>query len=277
MFQQPDESIFVQKVHVKLSVILFLLIIDSIIYYLPYRNNVHIGYLFGVSLWLYFGILNAILVVSVYVFVKGEVILDFEKKEFSFQEFNRSRTWSFAELMGIYLLASEGKYIIRLRPQRLLILDIRVKFEQAYKLLDKFEAQGYRFKSIRPDPPKRLNYTIPLLLSKYEKKPSGFNPEFINWYRGMTMRTKLISITMSPMLYIIAATLVLRIPHLLEGLSLTRGFVSFLYGLTAFILFDGGLYFLFGVSIIVILAKQISKFTSETHSSDKNLARKPKE
>ncbi|MHA1397560.1 MAG: hypothetical protein ACTSSF_07620, partial [Candidatus Heimdallarchaeaceae archaeon] len=70
------------------------------------------------------------------------------------------------------------------------------------------------------------------------------------------------------LLYIIAGTLIVRIPHLLEGLRGTRGIVSFIYGLTAFILFDGGLYFLFGVSFIVILAKRLSRYSSQSHSSD---------
>ena len=80
--------------------------------------------------------------------------------------------------------------------------------------------------------------------------------------------TKLISITLAPLLYIIAGTLVVRIPHLLEGLTATKGVVSVIYGITAFILFDGGLYFLFGVSFIVLLAKRIYKNSSQSHSQD---------
>ena len=268
MFKNPDDSLFIQKVHVKISVIFLLLSITAIIYYVPYRNNVLIGNLFGVSLWLYFGILNALLVILVYIFVKGDVILDFEKQEFSFKEFNRSRSWQFSKLLGIYLLTFENKYLIRIRPQRLLILDIRVNFKQAYQIIEKFEELGYTFTSVERDQIKRFRYTFPLLLSKFERKPNDFNPEIPIWHRGITMRTKLISITLSPMLYIISATLIVKIPHLLEGLSVTRGFVSFLYGLTAFILFDGGLYFLFGISIVVIVAKQIAKFSTQSHSSD---------
>ena len=268
MFKQPDESLFVQKVHVKISVIFLLLSITAVIYYVPYRNNVLIGNLFGISLWLYFGILNALLVIIVYIFVKGDVILDFEKQEFSFREFNRDRSWQFSKLLGIYLLTYENKYIIRLRPQRLLVLDIRVNFKQAYQLIEKFEALGYSFTSVKRDQIKRLRYSFPLLLSKFERKPNGFNPEIPIWHRGITMRTKLISITMSPLLYIIGATLIVKIPHLLEGLSISRGFVSFLYGLTVFILFDGGLYFLFGISIVVLIAKQLAKISSQSHSSD---------
>ncbi len=268
MFKEPDDSIFIQKVRVRISVIILLLSITAVIYYVPYRNNVLIGNLFGLSLWLYFGILNALLVIIVYIFVKGDVILDFEKQEFSFKEFNRSRSWQFSKLLGIYLLTYENKYLIRIRPQRLLILDIRVNFNQAYKLMKKFEVLGYTFTSVRRDQIKHLRNSFPLLLSKSERKPNGFNPEIPIWHRGITMRTKLISITLSPMLYIIGATLILKIPHLLEGLSISRGFVSILYGLTAFFLFDGGLYFLFGISVIVLIAKRIAKNSKHSHSSD---------
>ena len=139
---------------------------------------------------------------------------------------------------------------------------------EAYQLIEKFEVLGYSFTSVKRDQIKRLRYSFPLLLSKFERKPNGFNPEIPVWHRGITMRTKLISITMSPMLYIIGAPLIVKIPHLLEGLSISWGFVSFLYGLTVFILFDGGLYFLFGISIVVLIAKQLAKISSQSHSSD---------
>ncbi|MHA1483612.1 MAG: hypothetical protein ACTSQA_09315 [Candidatus Heimdallarchaeaceae archaeon] len=82
------------------------------------------------------------------------------------------------------------------------------------------------------------------------------------------MRTKLLSITLSPLLYIISATLIVRIPHLLDGLAGTKGIVSFIYGFTAFLLFDGGLYLLFGISLLALLVKQITRFKSQSHSSD---------
>ena len=271
MFQTPDESRFVQKERIRIYTIFLLLLIDAIVYYVPYRNDVLIGNLFGISLWFYFGILNALLIILVYMFVKGEVILDFSSQELIFNEFKRSKKWSFSKLLGVYLLAYEGEYLIRIRQQRLQTLDIKVKFDQAYQLVDKFEELGYNFISVRPDKPKRLSYTFPILLSKYEKKPNGFNPEIPEWYRGITLRTKLLSITLSPLLYIISATLIVRIPYLLEGLSFTKGIVTFIYAFTAFILFDGGLYFLFGVSFLVVIAKSITKITSRSsrsHSSD---------
>ena len=268
MFQSTDESIFIQKERIRIYTIFILLLIDAIVYYVPYRNDVLIGNLFGISLWFYFGILNASLIILVYMFVKGEVILDFASQELIFNEFKRSKKWSFSKLLGIYLLAYEGEYLIRIRQQRLQTLDIRVRFEQAYLLVDKFEKLGYSFVSVRPDKPKRLSYTFPILLSKYEKKSNGFNPEIPEWYRGITLRTKLLSITLSPLLYIISATLIVRIPYLLVGLSFIKGIVTFIYALTAFILFDGGLYFLFGISFIVFIAKSITKITSRSHSSD---------
>jgi hypothetical protein len=230
---------------------------------------VFIGDLFGITLWFYFGVLNAILILLVYIFVRGYVMLDFTSQKFVFNEFKRKESWDFSKLLGIYLLAYEGEYLIRIRPKKLLTLDFRVKFDQAYELVDKFEELGYKFKNIRFTEPRRLSYTFPILLSKFEKKKtSRFNPEIPDWYRGITLRTKLLSISLSPLLYVIGATLIVRIPYLLEGLSFSKGIVYFIYVFTAFLLFDGGLYFLFGVSFIVILAKGIHKISSNTQSSD---------
>ncbi|MHA1407412.1 MAG: hypothetical protein ACTSSG_08540 [Candidatus Heimdallarchaeaceae archaeon] len=269
MSDLTNESRYVHKEHIRLSTIFLLLLLNALIYYVPFRNDVNIGHLFGITLWFYFGILNAILILLVYVFVRGEVVLDFSTKELIFNEFKRSKSWPFSKLLGVYLLAYDGDYLIRIRPQRLLTLDIRVNFDQAYELIAKFQELGFTFKTIREDKPKRLSYTFPILLSKYDRKPNTkFNPEIPEWYRGITMRTRMISMTLAPLLYIIAGTLIVRIPHLLEGLRGTRGIVSFIYGLTAFILFDGGLYFLFGVSFIVILAKRLSRYSSQSHSSD---------
>ena len=123
--------------------------------------------------------------------------------------------------------------------------------------------------TIRQNPSKRISGAFPLLLSKYEnKKQKGFNPEIPAWYRGVTLKTKLISITLAPLFYVLGATLIVRIPHLLTGLTTTKGIVSFIYGFTVSVLFDGGLYLLFGMSIFVLLAKQISRFSSHSQSSE---------
>jgi hypothetical protein len=244
-------------------------VLDALVYFIPYRNNVSIGELFSISLWFYFGILNAILLILVYTLVKGQVILDFSSKKLTFNEFKKRRSWDFTELLGIYLLAYEGEYLIRVRPKRLLTLDIQVGFEHAYKLLEKFEELGYKFKTIRSNEPKKITYPFPVLFSKFEKKSGGFNPEIPEWYRGITLRTKMISITIAPLLYVIGGTLIARMPYLVEGLSATRGIVYFIYVFTVFLLFDGGLYFLFGISFLVIIAKQIYKISSPSHSSDK--------
>jgi len=196
-------------------------------------------------------------------------MLDFSSEKFVFNEFKRKKTWDFSKLLGVYLLAYEGEYLIRIRPQKILTLDFRVNFDQAYKLVKKFEELGYKFKNIRFTEPRRLSYTFPILLSKFEKKkPFRYNPEIPDWHRGITLRTKLLSITLSPLLYVIGATLIAKIPYLFEGFPFTRGIVYFIYVFTAFLLFDGGLYFLFGVSFLVILAKRIQKTSSQTQSSD---------
>ena len=269
MFQDSDDSLFVQKERLRVSTIVFLLLLDALVYFIPVRNNVMIGELFGITLWFYFGILNAVLLLLVYTLVKGQIILDFSSKKFTFNEFKKKKTWDFSELLGIYLLAYEGKYLIRIRPQRLLTLDIQVSFDHAYNLLEKFEELGYKFTTVRKNTHKKITYPFPVLISRFEKKSGGFNPEIPEWYRGITLRTKLISIAISPLLYVIGGTLIARIPYLVEGLSSTRGIVYFIYVFTAFLLFDGGLYFLFGVSFLVILAKQIRKASSVSHSSDK--------
>ena len=269
MFQDSDESLFVQKERLRVATILFLLILDALVYFIPYRNNVSIGKLFGIPLWFYFGILNAVLLILVYTLVKGQVILDFSSKKLIFNEFKKKRSWDFSKLLGIYLLAYEGEYLIRVRPQRLLTLDIQVSFENAYKILEKFEELDYKFNTIRSNEPKKITYPFPLLLSKFERKSGGFNPEIPEWYRGITLRTKMISIAIAPLLYVIGGTLIARMPYLVEGLSATRGIVYFIYVFTVFVLFDGGLYFLFGMSFLVVIAKQIYKISSPSHSSEK--------
>ncbi|MHA1198506.1 MAG: hypothetical protein ACTSQF_04045 [Candidatus Heimdallarchaeaceae archaeon] len=267
MLVESDKSRFVHKARAKLSTIILLLIIDALVYYVPFRNEVYIGDLFGLSLWLYFGILNGILITLVYVIVKGEVVFDFSSKQISFNEFKKSNSWEFEDLWGIYFLAYDDDYLIRIRTHRLRTLDVRMKFEEAYQIVEQFKKIGYPLKTIRPDPPKRLSKSFPLLLSKYEKKQiKEFNPEIPDWYRGITLKTKLISITIAPFLYILGATLIVRIPSLLAGLTKTKGIVSFIYGLTVFILFDGGLYLLFGLSVFVLIAKQISRFSSHPKS-----------
>lgn len=268
MSYSADKSKFMDKEHVRLSSILILLIVDALVYFVPYRNDVLIGDLFGISLWFYFGVLNGILLLLVYILFRGEVELDFSKNEVIFRDFKKLKKWSFDKVLGIYLLAYDGEYLLRIRPKRLLTLDLRLNFENAYSLIDKFKKLGFEFKTVRDDKHKPLSYTFPILLSKYDRKPSGYNPEIPNWNRGVTLRTKLLSITLSPLLYIISATLIVRIPHLLDGLSGTKGIVSFIYGFTAFLLFDGGLYLLFGISLLALLLKQITRFKSYFHSSD---------
>ena len=270
MLIESDDSRYVHKVRARISTIILLLIIDAIVYYVPFRNEVYIGDLFGLSLWFYFGILNAILIILVYIFVNGEVVFDFSEKQITFNEFKKSNSWNFDDLWGLYFLAYDGDYLIRIRTFRLRTLDVRLKFKEAYHIIDKFEEAGIHLTTIRPDPPKRVSKSFPLLISKYEKekKIKEFNPEIPEWYRGITLKTKLISITIAPFLYILGATLIIRIPYLLAGLTTTKGIVSFIYGLTVFILFDGGLYLLFGISIFVLIAKQISRFTNHPRSKE---------
>lgn len=268
MSHSADKTKFVDKEHIRVSSIFILLIVDALVYFVPYRNDVLIGDLFGISLWFYFGILNGILLLLVYILFRGEVELDFSTNEVIFRDFKKLKKWSFDEVLGVYLLAYDGEYIFRIRPKRLLTLDLRVNFETAYDLVNKFKELGFEFKTVRDDKHKPLSYTFPILLSKYDRKPSGYNPEIPNWNRGVTLRTKLLSIALSPLLYIVSATLILRIPHLLDGLQGTKGIVSFIYGFTAFLLFDGGLYLLFGISLLALLLKQITRFKSHSHSSD---------
>ena len=93
MLVMSDESQYVHKVRTRISTIFLLLILNGIVYYVPYRNNVLIGDLFGLSLWFYFGILNALLIILVYIIVKGEMIIDFSSKEITFNEFKKSITY----------------------------------------------------------------------------------------------------------------------------------------------------------------------------------------
>ena len=269
MLVESNDSRFVHKVRARISTIVLLLILDAIVYYVPYRNEVYIGDLFGLSLWFYFGILNGLLITLVYVFVKGEIVFDFSSQQITFNEFKKSNSWNFSDLWGIYFLAYDGDYLIRIRTYRLRVLEIRLDFEEAYDIIGKFEKAGYPLTTIRPDPPKRVSNAFPLLISKYEKKKvKGFNPEIPDWYRSITLKTKLISITIAPFLYILGATLIVKIPHLLEGLGGSKDLVSFIYGLTVFILFDGGLYLLFGISVFVLIAKQVSRFSSHYRSKE---------
>ncbi len=268
MSQSLDTSKYSDKARARLSAIIILLLVDAIVYFVPYRNEVFIGNLFGISLWFYFGFLNAILLILVYVLFRGELELDFTTNEVIFRDFKKIKKWSFDEVLGIYLLAYDGEYIIRIRPKRIMTLDLRLNLENAYNIIDKFKEQGFEFKTVRDNEHTPLSFTFPLLLSKYDRKPSGFNPEIPNWNRGVTLRAKLLSITLAPLLCIIGATLMVRIPHLLEGLSGSKGIVSFIYGFTAFLLFDGGLYLLFGISLLALLLKQLTRFRSHSHSSD---------
>jgi len=275
MLIASDESRYVHKVRAKLSTIILLLIIDAIVYFVPIRNGVDIGTLFDLPLWIYFGILNGFLIVLIYIFVNGEMVFDFTTKEVIFNEFKKSNSWNFNDLWGVYLLAYDGDYLIRIRTHRLRTLDVRMKFEDAYHIIDEFKKAGFTFTTIRPEPPKRASRSFPLLLSKYEmKKVKEFNPEIPEWYRGITLKTKLISISIAPFLYVLGATLIVRIPDLLSGLTATRGIVSFIYGLTVSILFDGGLYLLFGISIFVLIAKQINRFSSHRSKQNPEVSKK---
>ncbi|MHA1687558.1 MAG: hypothetical protein ACTSYD_14335 [Candidatus Heimdallarchaeaceae archaeon] len=258
MLDAQRENIFVEQIHVKVSTILLLVFVDAFVYYIPIRNSIYIGKLFGISLWFYFGLLNGLLIILIYVFVKGEVIIDFDQRKIIFSEFKNRKEWNFNQVLGLYLLTSDYFYILRIRPKRLMTLDIKLQFDQAYDLLSKFSACGIKFDTVK----RRVHYkgkasAFPILLSKYERKRDDFNPELGEWDRRMTLRNKWLSISFAPHLYIVGATLVLRIPHLLEGLSKSKVIVSMIYGFTAFVLFDGGLYFLFGVSILMIIAKQL--------------------
>lgn len=271
MHSASNESLYVHKVRPRISTIILLLIIDGLAYYVPYRNDVLIGDLFGITLWLYFGLLNAILILLVYVFVKGEVSIDFTSKKIIFHEFTKSKSYDFGVLWGVYFLAFDGNYLIRIRTHLLQILDIKVPFDMGYGLVDKFEEAGINLTTIRQDQGKKISNTFPLLLSKYEKKkPKEFNPEIPNWSRNVTLKTKLISITMAPFLYILGATLIVKIPHLLIGLTASKGIVTFVYAFTAFLLFDGGLYLLFGISVLVLLARQIRRISSSSSQTAEN-------
>ena len=73
---------------------------------------------------------------------------------------------------------------------------------------------------------------------------------------------------MAPFLYILGATLIVKIPHLLIGLTASKGVVTFVYAFTAFLLFDGGLYLLFGISVIVLLARQIRRISSPSQTAE---------
>lgn len=263
-----NDSQYEHKVHRKLGTMFLLLSLNALIYYVPYRNNVLIGNLLGISLWFYFGALNGILILLVYLFVKGDIIINFEDQKIVFIEFKKTKEWPFSKLLGVYLLAQEDRYILRIRPKRLLTIDIKLGFEKAYEIMNKFEKAGIIFETVRSNKMKRLSHPFPILLSKHDQKPSAFNPEIPNWDRGITIRTKWISITMAPLLYIIGATLIIRIPYLLDGLTTTKGIVSFIYGATAFLLFDGGLYLLFGISLVVILAKRITKMVAHQSSGE---------
>ena len=261
-------NIYSQKMHTRVDTILLFLFINAIMYYIPYRNDITIGTLLGISLWLYFGCLNAFLLILVYLAIKGEIIIDFENNVLLFREFKKTHSWSFGELLGVYLLAYESSYLFRLRPHLMLFFDLKLDFERAYSLIQEFEQKGFEFTHVRPDKLKRLSHPFPILLSKSEhERKERFNPEIPNWGRNITLRTKLLSIAFSPMLYIVAITLVLRIPHLLQDLESSKTIVTLVYGLTAFILFDGGLYFLFGVSFLVIFARKLAKDVSQKSSS----------
>ena len=76
-------------------------------------------------LWIYFGILNGFLIVLIYIFVNGEMVFDFATKEVTFNEFKKSNSWNFSDLWGVYLLAYDGDYLIRIRTHRLRTLDVR--------------------------------------------------------------------------------------------------------------------------------------------------------
>ncbi|MHA1302455.1 MAG: hypothetical protein ACTSPI_01975 [Candidatus Heimdallarchaeaceae archaeon] len=264
-----DRGYYEQWLKIRYSTILLPISLCTLIYYIPYRNEVHIGKLFGLSLWFYFGLLNAILLILVYVTIRGQIVLDFNEEKFIIREPKSNKEWSFSDLYGIYLLAYDRQYLIRLRPKKLLTYDLKVDFETAYKLVDMFEEKGFKLKHIRYDSPSRVNVPFPILLSKWDQKPSDFNPEFPNWKRGPTLRAKLISITIAPMLYIVAATLVIRIPYLLRGLTLTRWIVSSIYWLTAALLVDSGLYLLFGLSIVAYITTRIIRIFLHSSSSAK--------
>ncbi|MHA1483613.1 MAG: hypothetical protein ACTSQA_09320 [Candidatus Heimdallarchaeaceae archaeon] len=111
MSHSTDKSNFMDKEHIRLSSILILLIVDALVYFVPYRNDVLIGDLFGISLWFYFGVLNGILLLLVYILFRGEVELDFSKNEVIFRDFKKLKKWSFDKVLGIYLLAYDGEYI----------------------------------------------------------------------------------------------------------------------------------------------------------------------
>lgn len=265
MLDSNSENVFVERIHAKLTTILLLVFADAFVYYIPVRNEIYIGKLFGISLWFYFGLLNGMLIVLIYIFVKGEVIIDFEQRKIIFSEFKHRNEWSFDQILGMYLLTSDYFYIFRIRPKRLLVLDIKLHFDQAYMLLNKFAKCGINFSTAR----NRIAYkgktsAFPILLSKYERKKDDFHPEIGEWNRSMTLRNKWLYISFAPHLYIVGATLVLRIPHLLEGLRASKFIVTFIYAFTAFVLFDGGLYFLFGVSILVMVSKQLVRTKDNT-------------
>ena len=163
MSSEDKDSKYEHKVHRKLGVIFLLLSLNALIYYVPYRNNVLIGNLLGISLWFYFGALNGILILLVYLFVKGDVIINFEDQKVVFIEFKKTKEWLFSKLLGVYLLAQEDRYILRIRPKRLLTIDRKLGFEQAYEIMNKFEKAGIIFETVRSNKMKRLIFASKLL------------------------------------------------------------------------------------------------------------------
>ncbi len=268
MNQSLARGYFRQRMQIHYLTIIAFVILTALIYYIPYHNKVNIGKLFGITLWFYIGLLNAILLILVYVTIRGEVILDFNSKKFIIQEPKNHKEWLFTDLYGVYLLVYDQEYVIRLRPKKLVTFDIRVDFETAYKIVNMFEESGFTFTTVREEIPVMKNTFIPILLSKYERKSGDFKPEFGTWKRGPTLRAKLISITIAPMLYIIAATLIIRIPYLLRELKTTRWIVSSIYWLTAALLVDSGIYLLFGLSIVAYITSRLVKIF--IHSSAHN-------
>ncbi|UJG39642.1 MAG: hypothetical protein K9W45_07160 [Candidatus Heimdallarchaeum aukensis] len=265
-----DNGYFEQRMRVRYSTLFLLIVVTSLAYYIPYRNDIHIGHLFGLSLWFYFGLLNALLLTLVYLIIRGEIIIDFNVDKFIIREPKNNKEWLFSELFGIYLLSYDKAYLIRIRTKKLVAYDLKVDFEAAYKLIALFEERGFHFIHVRKDSLSKVTVPIPILLSKYEKRKSpDFHPEFTTFRRGPTLRAKLISIGFAPMLYVIAATLILRIPYLLRDLTLTKKFVSFIYWATAALLVDSGLYLLFGLSVVAYIATRIAKFFIHSSSSAK--------
>lgn len=259
-----------QKERARGDIIIVLVLLVSIIYYIPPRNEVYIGTLFGISLWVYFGVLNSILLLLIYTLVKGEIVVDFATEQLIFKEANRLTQWSFKDILGLYLLVQDQNYIVRFRPQKLTHFDLKVDFDMAYALIERFEKHGFDFNTVRQDKGVKRTSWFPILLLKYERESDKFNPEIPTWHTKVTLRTKLVSIALSPLLYIVGATLIIRIPYLLRNLSATKWIVSSIYWLTVFLLFDGGLYLLFGVSFIAVIVKRITKIVVTSFSGDKS-------